>query len=62
MNARLLVSATMLALGILLFVVLTFVAALIAGVGQSTALVIVAVTIAVLSFSRRRARGRESRS
>jgi hypothetical protein len=41
----------MLALGTLLFVVLTFVAALIAGVGVPTALVILIVTTAALLIS-----------
>jgi hypothetical protein len=52
----------MLALGILLFVVLTSVAALIAGVGVHTATVIAAVTVTALSLSSRRSGGRDTRS
>jgi hypothetical protein len=47
----------MLVLGILLFFVLTFVAALIAGVGTLTATVITVVTMAALLLSYRRPGG-----
>jgi hypothetical protein len=49
----------MLALGTLLLVVLTFVAALIAGVGVLTALVVVAVMTVALLLSHRRSAGRD---
>jgi hypothetical protein len=52
----------MLVLGILLFFVLTFIAALIAGVGTLTATVITVVTMAALLLSRRRSGGHEIRS
>jgi hypothetical protein len=53
---------TMLVLGILLFFVLTFIAALIAGVGTLTATVITVATMAVLLLSRRRSSGHDIRS
>jgi hypothetical protein len=46
-----------LALGILLFLALTFIAALIAGVGTPTAIVITAAMVATLALSRRRSGG-----
>jgi hypothetical protein len=52
----------MLALGILLFLVLTFTAAVIAGVGMLTATAIAAVMMAALLLSRRRSGGHGIRS
>jgi hypothetical protein len=52
----------MLFLGMLLFVILTFAAALIAGVGVLTALVVAAVTTGALFPSQRHAGGPDIRS
>jgi hypothetical protein len=55
-------ASTMLILGILLFVVLTFAAALIAGVGAPTATFVVVALMAALLLSRRRSGGSDIRS